>query len=120
MSDYYALDDVTDTWTLGRRLSNLDRTARAGGHVLTTALDEVHVGTDDACQSLRGQLGEFQEECVTKSNECAESVRELGDGITEGAVTAADTNEEGTQRAEKMVNLARTLNTFTSAPARAD
>lgn len=120
MSDYYALDDVTDTWTLGKRISALERSANTGRHVLVNAVEDVHVGTDSASAGLRHQLGEFAVDCADAANVCAQRVRELGDGIVQGAVTAADTNKEGTQVAKQTIALARTVNNTMMTPPTAD
>ena len=107
MSDYYALDDVADTWALGQQIAGLERSALTGRHVLVGALEDVNVGSDRASSSLRNMLNDFQLDCADSGSLCAQRLRELGNGIVQGAVTAADTNNEGTQVAKQTVALAR-------------
>lgn len=102
LAESYELDDPDQTAAIGRTLAQLDTDASSYSKGFVEILSDVDAGGDAPGKFVNKACAEFQTDVSDTGNHLAQEVRKLGNGVVAGAKEAAETNNEGTQVANKM------------------
>lgn len=110
-SGTWSILDTTATYQQGRAVAELATDARQAGNEVTDALGEVDVGSRHNAQRLGNKIDSFRTETVEVKEATANAIDSLGNSVSAGACTAADTNNNATLIANSNSVLARDLQT---------